>query len=108
MTSDTFQIQEFLDELLLETNLKGHSKEIEIREAMAQALHDSVFKAVSQNIEDEVIMDTLNDLQNESDPMVLIRELISRSLVSQMAIIEAIEAFKTETLNAYNQLNNHV
>jgi hypothetical protein len=96
----------FLNELIEEMGMANEDpKELTLlKEQMAEALHNTIFQAASDAIEPEVIDMVMEELKDEKDPWIIVTELIKTSPSAQLAMLEALDRFRENTLEAYNQL----
>jgi len=111
MTQDNmeqFDVIAFLDGLIEQMGLQNESPtELKaLRENMSEALHNELFRAASENLEPEVIDAVLEDMKDEEDNMFILMELIKSSPGAQLAMVEAIENFKENTMTAFNKVKS--
>lgn len=104
--SDQFNAFVFIDELIAEMKMQNEDpiKLMGLKNAMFEALMRQLMQAAQDNIEPEVIDMVTEDLKDESDPVVIIQELIQTSPMAQIAMLETLDEFKANTLEAFNHL----
>jgi len=103
---EQFDALKFLDDLIKEMNMQNEdpAELAELKENMAETLNNALFKSASENIEPEVIDSVMNELKDEKDALFIITQLIQTSPGAQIAMIQALDNFRKNTLDAYKQL----
>ena len=105
-TTEQFDLTTYIDDLIKEMGMQNEdARELAIlKDGMAEALHNALFHAASNNIEPEVIDMVMEDLQDEQDAWYIIEELMKTSPAAQIAMVQALDEFRENTLEAYKQL----
>lgn len=96
----------YLDELIAEMGLDSEAPEriAALRSNMMEALGRKILQAASENIEGETVDVVMDDLKDEQDVEFIFQELMRRSPAAQEAMLEALDEFREETLEAFNRL----
>lgn len=105
-STDTFDAIKYLDEIIEEMGMQDESPEEleELKGQMGQALHDALFQAAADNLEPEVIDRIMDEMQDEEDEWFIITQLLQNSPAAQVAMLQTLDEFKEQTLEAFNQL----
>ena len=106
MENTAFDPEKFLDDLIREMNLQDSEPEkLEaLRQAMSAQMDEVILNAVSMHLEPAVVDYVANEFQDETDSSAIFVELVANSPASQVAIYEALEEFKQQTLDAHKTL----
>lgn len=107
-TNDIFDPIAFLDELIEKMGLQHQPRqELEtLKEGMAEALHREIFQAAADAMEPEVVDMILERYPDEEDTWFLITEMVKTSPQAQIAMMQAVNEFETNTLETLNHLKN--
>ncbi len=102
----TFNSDKFLDDLINEMGLlEALPNEIEtLKTAMLEQLNQVIMTAVSIFIEDEAIDYVMKKHADLKDSDQIFAALVANSPQSQIAILDAMELFKENTLDAHKDL----
>lgn len=104
-TVEQFDALKFLDDLIEELGMQDEDEKRDIlKERMAKALHDTLFRAAANNIEPETIDMVMDDLKDEKDAWFIMTELMQTSPSAQVAMLQALEDFRNMTLEVYKEL----
>lgn len=108
LNSEQFDFNVYLDQLIEEMGLKDMDalQVAQLKEQMAETLRNDIFTAAQENMEPEVIDAVMEELAEETDPAFILRELIRTSPSAQIAMLEAIDNFRKNTLEAFNKLKS--
>jgi len=100
----------FVEGLLNEMGFadKTDEQKQKLTDQINSQLNHVILNTISLNLEPEVITIVVDHFEEEKDPITLIRELVKRSPGCQIALIEALEKFKEETLEIYNKYAKNV
>lgn len=103
---DHFDPYAFIDELIVEMRMQdAEQAKLEwLKNAMFEALTRQLFQAAQDSIEPEVVDMVLKDLEDEEDPLIIIQQLVQTSPSAQLALLDALEIFRENTLDAFNKL----
>lgn len=106
--SEQFDFNAYLDQLIEEMGLKDMDamQVAQLKEQMSETLRHDIFTAAEENMEPEVIDAVMEELADETDPAYILRELILASPGAQIAMLEAIDNFRKNTLEAFNKLKS--
>ena len=101
-----FNANIFLDSLIDEMGLQNDDpdKVYDLKMLMLKRMNDVIMEAISLNIEPEVIDAVMSRYGDAEDPVFLLSLLIEYSPGSQFAILEALEKFREQTLEAFGRL----
>ena len=104
--NEQFDALTFIDDLIEEMGLQNEEpdKLKRLKEAMLEALTRQVFHAAEAAIEPETVDMVIEELKDEEDPGLIVRELLHASPGAQLAMMEALQEFRETTLEAYNKL----
>ena len=102
--TEQFDPYVFLDELIEEMGMQNEDAEklSRLREAMLEALSRQLFHAASENLEPEAIDMVMEDMKDEEDAGFILQELMQTSPGAQLAMLGALEEFRKQTLEAFN------
>lgn len=103
-TIELFDALTYIDDLILEMGMENADRDdlAALQNSMAKALHDALFQAAAQNIEPETIDMVMEDMKEEGDGWFIITELMQTSPSAQMAMLDALDEFRKNTLATYN------
>lgn len=106
--SEQFDIHAYIDEIIEEMGMANEDivKLTELKESMLEALSRHIFQAAADNLEDEVIDVVMEDLKDETDVEIILQEIVHTSPGAQIAMLQALEEFKKNTLEAFNHLKD--
>ncbi len=106
MENTAFDPEKFLDDLIREMHLQNSKPEkLEaLRQAMYAQMNEVILNAVSLHLEPAVIDYVADEFRGETDSSAIFVELVANSPASQVAIYEALEEFRQQTLDAYKTL----
>jgi len=107
-TSENFDGYRLIDELIAETGLQDEdpSKLARLKEAMLEDLTRRLFRAARENVEPEVMDAVMEEMRDETDAGMILRELIRTSPSAQLALLAAVDEFRDFTLTVLNQEEN--
>ena len=107
-TSEQFDFNAYIDGIIGEMGMNDEDPMAlaQLKEQMAEALRHDIFTAAQENMEGEVIDAVMEELAEEEDAAFIMRELIRTSPGAQIAMLEAIDNFRKNTLEAFNKLKN--
>jgi len=103
---EPIDINQFIDSLIEEMGMDdvAPDKQLELKEHMLRELDHRVSTAASQSLSPEAIDEVAESYSEITDLTYLIQECVKKSPEAQKAILEAMEEFKEQTLNAYFQI----
>lgn len=106
MNTDQFDANVYLDELIVEMGMQDEDKLklAGLKTAMLEALTHQIYEAAEENIEPEMIDVVMEELADEEDAGLILRTLLHSSPGAQVAMVIALEQFRENTLEAFNQL----
>jgi len=104
--SDQFNPYQFIDELIVKMGMQNEDpvKLAGLKKAMFEALTRQLFQAAQDNIEPEVVDMVMEDLKDVDDPLIIIQELVQTSPAAQLAMLDALDIFTENTLEAFSKL----
>lgn len=104
--SDHFDPNVFIDELIEEMGMQNEDRDklAKLKKAMLDSLILQLLQAAQDSIEPEVIDMVLEELQDETDSLLITQKLAQASPSVQLALLEALDTFREDTLEAFNIL----
>ena len=104
--SETFDFKLFIDSIIEAMDMSGESPEkVKIlRENIETQAGYVILNVVSMNIEPNTLESIMEKTKENSASELLISELIRENPEAQLGILEALDEFKEETLEVYQQL----
>lgn len=103
---EDFNANTFIDELVEEMGMQNEDPVglAELKKDMLEALTRQLWQAAEENIDMEAIDIVLDDMKDEEDPGMILRTLIHASPGAQLGMLDALEEFRINTLEAFNKL----
>ena len=103
----TFDPDEIINLLIEEMGMKDEDPEkvSALKQAMEQQMYHVILSTAAMHVEPAVIDGVLKEFANEESPELLFAELIRHSPASQEAILEALNDFYDETIDAFKTLS---
>ena len=103
---EPFDANAFIDRLVEEMGMQNEDpvKLAGLKSAMMEAFGRHIFRAAADNIEERVIDVVMEELEGEEDVEFILQELVRTSPAAQFAMLEAIDEFEKNTLEAFNKL----
>ncbi len=104
-STEQFDFNAYLDRLIEDMGLKDSDpmQVAQLKEQMADTLRHDIFSAAEENMEPEIVDAVMEELAEETDPAYILRELVQASPGAQIAILDAIDNFRKNTLEAFNR-----
>ncbi len=101
-----FNIYDYVDALIIEMNMQNEEAEKleKLKRSMQTALIQHLLQTTQDVIEPETIDESLEILKDEKDPYFVLYYFIQNSPAVQNALIDALNIFKKNTLEAFNRL----
>lgn len=101
-----FNANIFLDSLIDKMGLQNEDpdKVYDLKMLMLKRMNDVIMEAISLNIEPEIIDAVMSRYGDAEDPVFLLSLLVEYSPGSQAAIVEALDIFQNQTLEAFGRL----
>ena len=98
----------FVDELIKEMGMQyEESEKLELlKKNMLEALMRQLYQAAEDNMEPESMEMVMDELKDTEDPAFILHEMIRTSPGAQVAMLEALDQFRVNTLEAFNQLKD--
>lgn len=106
--TENFDMYVYIDELIEEMGMQNEDKTklAKLKASMFKALSRELFEAAAENIEVDVIDMVMEELKYEEDPGLILQELVQTSPSAQLAMLDVLDRFKKNTLEAFNHLKD--
>lgn len=105
-TETTFDPKQFIDSLIEEMGMQNEAPEkVEaLKKNIEEQMNHIVLSTASLNLDPEIMDYVLEEYKDEEDIGFLLSKIIEYSAHTQLAILDALDEFREETLMVYNRI----
>ncbi|MBU0728042.1 hypothetical protein KKA95_05140 [Patescibacteria group bacterium] len=102
----TLDINVFVDSLIEQMNMQGAEPEKlqALKEGMLKQINNVIMDTVSLYLEPEVIDAVMEKYGDSDDPYYIYTQFVKKSPNVQLEILNALQEFEEQTMQAYKQL----
>ena len=105
-TETTFDPKQFIDSLIEEMGMQNEAPEKveELKKNIEEQMNHIVLSTASLNMDPEIMDYVLEEYKDEEDIGFLLSKIIEYSAHTQLAIYDALDDFREETLMVYSRI----
>jgi hypothetical protein len=105
-TETTFDPKQFIDSLIEEMGMQNEAPEkVEaLKKNIEEQMNHIVLSTASLNLDPEIMDYVLEEYKDEEDIGFLLSRIIEYSAHTQLAILDALDDFREETLMVYSRI----
>jgi hypothetical protein len=108
-SDNTFDPKEFINSLIAEMGMQNAPAEKldELKNGIEQQMSYVILNAASLHLDPEALDYVLERYKDVGDLLQLFIQIIKYNPEAQLAILDALDEFKEQTLDAFNKLKRH-
>jgi hypothetical protein len=105
-TQNTFNPQEFINSLIAEMGLQDEEPEKveQLKNGIEKQMTDIILNTASLNLDPEVMDYVTERYMDVENPLQFFIQLIKHDFGAQIAVLDALDKFKEQTLSVFNRL----